>query len=80
MTVTRPIVDTLATRTPGDDERQGERQLDGAQPLAARVAHAVGGLRDVGRDGVEPGHDVADEDQERVQDERDDRGQDRRAR
>ena len=62
---------------PGDDQRQRQRQLHGTQPLAARVAHAVGGLLDVHRDRVEARHDVPDEDQDRVQDERDDRGQDR---
>ena len=39
----------------GDDQRHGQRQLDPEQPLAAGVAHALGRLEDVGRDGGEPG-------------------------
>ena len=47
------------------------------EPAAGRVAHRVGGLEDVGGDAVEAGEDVPDEDQQRVEDERDDSGQDR---
>ena len=43
----------LARRTPGDDQRDGERQLDRHRRCVAGVAHAVGGLEDVGRHGVE---------------------------
>src|SRR5690349_6908121 len=50
----------------GDDRRHRERQLDAKQLSRPRVAHALRRLDDLGRDGVETGHDVADQDQQRV--------------
>ena len=42
------MVDTVARRSAGDDQRHRERHLDAPQPLAAGVAQAVGRLEDVG--------------------------------
>ena len=49
-TVARPIVVTRREADAGDDQRDGERQLDPDEPLAAGVAHPLGRLEDVGRD------------------------------
>ncbi len=55
-------------------------QLDATPALTRRVAHAVGGVQHLRRDGVEAGHDVGHEEDHRVQDERHLRGQDVRSR
>src|SRR5262245_36362325 len=58
-----------------DDERERERDLDLPEPRARGIARAVGRLEHVARHAVEAGRDVADEDQQGVQDERDLGGQ-----
>ena len=68
-----PTVVVTAIRRPGHDLRQRERQLDAPQQLARRQAHAAAGVARLLGHVVEAGHDVAEQDQQRVGDERDDR-------
>ena len=63
-----------------DDQRDGQRQLDPPEAPVARKAHPVGRLEDVAWHGVEARDDVAHEDQQRVEDERDQGGRDLDAR
>src|SRR5207302_5737929 len=53
----------------GHDHGHGQGKLDPNQLAQLGVAHALGRLPDVGGDPVEGGHDVADQDQQRVADE-----------
>ena len=56
----------------GDDGRQGERQLDGEQPPARRVAHGQGGVLHLGGHGAQALHEVPHEDGQGVDGQRDD--------
>ena len=58
---------------PGHDLRQRERQLDAPQQLALREAHAAAGVARLGRHALEARDHVAEDDQQRVGDERDHR-------
>ncbi len=57
----------------GQDHRQGQRQLHEPQPLARRHAHAGGGLQHGRVDVLDAGHGVAQDRQQRIQHEGDDR-------
>ena len=77
---TSPIVDTQATRSPAMISGVASGSSTRHSRCRRHVAHAVGGLEHVARDGVEARDRVPDEDQQRVQDERDLRGEQRDAR
>ena len=54
----------------GQYRGQRKRELDLAKRLEGRVPHALGGVEDIGRDRIEPGNNVADQDQQCVADQR----------
>ena len=76
-TVASPIVVTLASRTPAMISGTASGSSTRQSRSRRRVAHPLGRLEDVGGHGVEAGDDVADEDEQRVRRQRDDRGQQR---
>ena len=57
---------------PGQDHRRGQRQLDRAQPLPGRQAHAVGRFAHRLRHPLQPGDRVFDDRQQAVEKQRDD--------
>src|SRR5215208_423241 len=57
-----------------NDHRQRQRELDPEEDLAVRQSHPARSVYGLRRDGVEPRDGVADQDEERVGDERDDDG------
>src|SRR5581483_7383480 len=59
---------------PGDDDAQGERQLDLKQQLAVGHAHAAAGIADRRIDAADAGERIANDRQERVERQRHDRG------
>ena len=69
--VTSPIVDTVAIRSPATISGTARGSSTRQSCCELRVAHPGGRLEDVRRHAVEAGHDVADEDHQRVEDERD---------
>ena len=71
--VASPTSTTTATRTPASDHRERERQLDAPAPLARRHPDAVGRLEHRRIDVADAGVRVAQDRQQRVDDERHDR-------
>src|ERR671920_1995913 len=60
---------------PGDDDRPRQRQLDAQEPLPGVHAHSLCGLRDRGVNGAQTGNGVAQDRQQPVHDQRDNRRQ-----
>ena len=72
--VASPTVVVVAIRRPAMMSGSGERQLHPPQQLAIGEPHPAPGVPRVGRDVVEAGDDVAEDDLQRVGGERDQRG------